>query len=302
MDELKEKKVRETKKLVWDMLDCGKSCEQISKELNLDLGTRFEKETVKWYSFCKMAKKNQSKAFEKHGSELYSRAGKAAQKKHPWIGHELGKKYASIIGKKRMGDLRDSGELSNYFSNAAKKLHEKFPEHSRNNMKKAHKTMKENGVFGLHQRNAALACMKKRPNHLKKMSKIAHSKYNLVELSRISRRKNSPFEFMGCFFDSNQEREVCKKLIENDLIKTPMPGKNIHFKIKNYEIDFFIDNKIFLEFHPPVFWGYKKETKESYCIERKKVVSESDYAKCPLFIISHIKETQEVLDKIKSLL
>ena len=80
------------------------SIEEIAKTLNLKVGTRFEKKSAKWYRYCVIAKNNQKKAIEKH-PKLYSKAGKAAQKKHPWLGSALGKKYGPIQGKKRANEL-----------------------------------------------------------------------------------------------------------------------------------------------------------------------------------------------------
>jgi len=290
----------EVKLLVWALIDNEKSFEEIADLFDLEVGTRYQKGTVKWYNFCKVAKENQKKAFEKYGVELYRVAGNAAQKKHPWIGHELGKKYAQKSGKERMKTLRANGQISSYFSYAAKQLQKKYPNQSRNNMKKAHKTMKQKGTFKLHQKQAAIACLKKHPLQLKEMSMVAHSKHNLVELSRISRRNNSPYLFMGCVFDSNQEKQVCEKLVEAGLIDKPIEGKNIHFKINNYEIDFFIQRKIFLEFHPAFSWGYKKETNESYRVERQNVINSSAFCDCELFIINDIRKVNTIISEIKN--
>jgi len=299
MKKSKDCVINKIKKLVWELLDFEMTCEEISELLEIDIGTRYVKGTINWYKFCKVAKENQKKAFQKYGVELYSKAGKIAQKKHPWIGHKLGSKYGSEIGKKRMKYLRANGEIHNYFSNAAKKLHEKFPEHSKKNIRKAHETMKKNGNFNLHQKEAALACIRKHPLQLKKMSKIAHSKYDLAKLARISKRKKHSFEFMNCYFDSFQEMKVCEILVRERLIEKPIEGANIHFKIKNYEIDFFIKNKIFLEFHPPITWGERNETKESYFNQRKKIIKNSQKSNCKLFVISNLKETTKIIQKIK---
>ena len=118
-----------------------------------------KKETVKWYRFCILARKNQKKAIEKHPG-LYSKAGKIAQQKHPLIGHNLGKKYGPIVGKKRAQQLKGN---SKYFSTIAKRLQKINPEHSRRNMKKAHETMKKKGTFSKHQKKAALECRRKHP-------------------------------------------------------------------------------------------------------------------------------------------
>ncbi len=48
------------------LLQKGFSIEEISTKLSIPLGTRYEKETAKWYRYCIRAKENQKKAIEKH--------------------------------------------------------------------------------------------------------------------------------------------------------------------------------------------------------------------------------------------
>lgn len=101
----KEMKHIEARNKVKALIDLGFSLEDISKKMNIPVGSRFIKKTVKWYRYCIRAKENQKKAIEKHPN-LYSKAGKIAQKKHPWIGPKLGKEYGSVVGKIRMEQLR----------------------------------------------------------------------------------------------------------------------------------------------------------------------------------------------------
>ncbi len=155
---------------VESLLASDYSIQDIADKLKLSVGSRFVKGSAKWYKYCIVAKKNQKNAIEKHPN-LYSKAGKITQQKHPWLGHKLGKKYGKIQGKKRAESLRGN---SAYFSMMAKKLQKIDPNMSRRNMKKAHETMKKQGTFNKHQKEAALLCMKKNPNQLKEMSKKAH--------------------------------------------------------------------------------------------------------------------------------
>lgn len=275
--------------------------EEIAKKLNIPIGTRFVKGSAKWYNYCIKAKQNQKKAIEKH-QNLYSIAGKIAHQKHPWIGRELGKKYGKIAGKIRMEQIRKEGPVHEYYSNAAKRLQEINPNQSRENMKKAHETMKNKGIFELHQREAALKCKEKNPNQLKEMSKKAHNLYPLALLALESRRKNYPYEFMNCQFDSEQERLICKKLIEEKLIEKPIEKENIHFRIKRRHIDFFIKNKVFLEFHPPIKRKEKNETRESYYLERRRLLDENGFKDYPLVLISHLNEVNTKLAEIKALI
>ncbi len=285
---------------VKELIEEGFSDEEIAEELGLEIGTRYLERTVRWYCFCLVAKQNQKKAFEKHGCELYSKAGKIAQKRHPWIGYELGKKYSSIAGKKRIEQIKESGKAKEYFSKLAKKLHEKDPEHSRRNMKKAHETMKRNGNFYSHQKEATLSCMQNHPGQLKEMSKKAHELYpDLAYRSRRTQRENSPYLYNGCKFDSNQEREVCKLFVGHNLIDIPIEGKNVQFRIQNYEIDFFLKEKVFLEFHPPISFGDKIETEEIYFNKRRKILDENGFKDYPLIVIPHIKKAEGMIMEVK---
>jgi len=289
----------EIRNKVEELVVKGFSIVKIAHKLKLPLGTRFIKKSARWYKYCVIAKRNQKKAIEKHPN-LYSKAGKIAQQKHPWIGQELGKKYGPIQGKINAQRLKGNTE---YFSNMAKRLQEINPEHSRVNMKKAHDTMKNQGTFKIHQREAALKCMEKHPNQLKNMSKKAHELHPLGLLALESRRKNYPYEYMGCLFDSDSERRLCETFVKNGLIEKPQEGKNIHYKIKRCHIDFFINNKIFVEFHPPVQYGGKKgETVKSYYNERRKILDENSYNRFPLIIIDRLRNLEPKIKEIKKLM
>lgn len=274
------------------------SVSKIANEMHIPLGTRYIRGSVKWYVFCIKAKENQKKAVEKHPS-LYSDAGKIAQQKHPWIGKNLGKKYGPIQGKINAEKLKGN---SKYFSEIAKKLHQVNPEHSKTNMIKAHETMKKTGIFNEHQRKAALKCKEKNPSQLKEMSKKAHAKYPLALLALESRRKNYPYDFMGRLFDSNEEKIICKRLVEVGLIEKPIEEVNTHFRIGKCHIDFFIQNKLFIEFHPPRKFGRIVETSNSYYKERRKLLDENGFKNYPLIIITSIKEVNEKLEEINNII
>lgn len=111
---------------VCSLLETGVSIEQIANNLNISLGSRYLRGSAKWHKYCVAAKKNQQKAIEKHPN-LYNKAGITAQQKHPWIGHQLGKKYGPSQGKKNVERLKGKTQ---YFSMMANKLQEKDPNHS----------------------------------------------------------------------------------------------------------------------------------------------------------------------------
>ncbi|PIN77159.1 hypothetical protein COV15_02935 [Candidatus Woesearchaeota archaeon CG10_big_fil_rev_8_21_14_0_10_34_12] len=295
---MKNKEHEEIRNKIENLLGNSLSIEEIAKQLQLSIGTRHVKGSAKWYKYCIVAKRNQKKAIEKHPN-LYSKAGKIAQEKHHWIGKKLGKKYGPIQGKKNMERLKGNSE---HFSMMAKKLQEINPNFSRENMKKAHETMKKKGTFNEHQKLAALKCMEKNPKQLKEMSDKAHKLYPLALLALESRRKNYPYEFMGCLFDSEQEREIGKKLIGSKLIEKPIEKVNTHFRIGKCHIDFFIQNKIFLEFHPVRKFGRKIETVDDYNNERRKLLDENGFKNHPLIVINNLKEANEKIKQIESML
>ena len=281
------------------LMDCGYSTEKIAVKLKLPLGTRFIKQSARWYKSCVVAKRNQRKAIKKHPN-LYSKAGKIAQQKHPWIGYNLGKKYGPIQGKINVERLKGN---SIYFSMMAKKLQELNPEHSRINMKKAHETMKLKGTFNDHQKEAALKCLEKHPTQLKDMSKKAHELYPLALLALESRRKNYPYKFMGCLFDSDSERRLCEIFVNRGLINKPEEGKNIHFKINRSHVDFFIQKEVFVEFHPPLKYGLKSgETVKSYYQEKRKILDKNGYENYPLIVIDRLRNIELKISKIKKLM
>ena len=288
----------EIRNRVENLLLNGLSIEEISKELMLPLGSRYIKGSVKWYRYCIRSRENQKKAITKHPN-LYRDAGKIAQQKHPWIGKNLGNKYGHIQGTINAMKLKGN---SKYFSEIAKKLHQVSPEHSRVNMMKAHETMKKTGTFNEHQRKAALKCKEKNPSQLKEMSKKAHAKYPLALLALDSRRKNYPYEFMNCLFDSNDERIICQKLVNHGLIEKPIEKINVHFRIGKCHIDFFIQNKLFIEFHPARKFGRTIETEKSYYNERRKLLDKNGFEKYPLIIINNLNDADFKIEEVERLI
>ncbi len=169
-------------------------------------------------------------------------------------------------------------------------------------MKKAHETMRIAGTFNEHQRLAAIKCMEKNPNQLKEMSKKAHEMYPLALLALESRRKNYPYEFMDCYFDSDGERIICQKLVEKRLIKKPVEKVNVHFRIGRCHIDFFIQNKLFIEYHPPRGFGRKLETRSSYYLERRNLLDNNGFRNYPLIVISDKRNLNNKIEKINEII
>ncbi|MBD3354573.1 hypothetical protein GF361_01150 [Candidatus Woesearchaeota archaeon] len=86
-------------------------------------------------------------------------------------------------------------------------------------------------------------------------------------------------------------------------MKKPTEGKNVHFKIGRCHIDFFIQNKIFVEFHPPMKFGRSKgETVKSYYEEKRKILNENGYKYYPVIVIDRLRNIERKINKIKKLL
>jgi len=127
--------------------------------------------------------------------------------------------------------------------------------------------------------------------------------YPLALLALESRRKNYPYEFMGCFFDSDSERRICEIFVKYGLMDKPEEGKNVHLKINRHHVDFFIQNKVFVEFHPPLKYGRKRgETLKSYYEEKRRVLDENGYKNYPLIVIDRLKNIEPKINRIKNLL
>ena len=159
--------------------------------------------------------------------------------------------------------------------------------------------MKSRGTFYEHQRLAALKCKEKNPDQLKEMSKKAHELYPLALLALESRRKNYPYKFMDCNFDSKEEMMFCKKLVELGLIEKPIEKVNVPFRIRRKHIDFFIQNILFVEYHPLIKFGSKMETGNSYYKERRQLLDRNGFLGYPLIVISSLKDIDNKLENIK---
>jgi rRNA maturation protein Nop10 len=103
-------------------------------------------------------------------------------------------------------------------------------------------------------------------------------------------RKNKPYWFRGIPFDSQKEREVAKWFIKNRLIKN-VNKTNCHIKLKGGEIDFFLQNKVFIEFHP---WDIYGKTIEQYYNERRKLLDSNGYKSYPLIVVGSFNELETI--------
>ena len=138
------------------------------------------------------------------------------------------------------------------------------------------------------------------PGNLKLMSREEHlvelCKNNAKKASKIGRkikRQNSKYVFMGCKFDSKNEMKFCRMLVKKKLINRPIEGKNVHFQVEDIEIDFFIQNKLFIEHRTNRVW-------KKYYIERRRILDKNSYKKTPLIIfVSYHSIDKEILPYLK---
>ncbi|MBU2639697.1 MAG: hypothetical protein KKG75_03250 [Nanoarchaeota archaeon] len=215
-----------------------------------------------------------------------SKAGKIGGK----VTHERHPNLASEIGKRNIKRLKKTGKFKEWQMKGVKKMHELHPE-------LAKEMGKRNG-------KKAIEKMKKEGRFLKissKGGKNCHKIYPDLALSWIKkRRENSPYTFMDCKFDSKEEKEFCKLLVENKIIKKPIEGINCHIKVGRNDIDFFIKNKIFIEYHPPISYENKKETLRGYYKNRKKILEKNGYTNQLIVVESIRKIKPHFFNKLKN--
>ena len=69
-----------------------------------------------------------------------------------------------------------------------------------------------------------------------------------------------------------------------------------------YQFDFFINNLVFVEFHPPQNYDGKKiETVKSYYQGRRKILDENGYKNYPLIVIDRLQNLEHKINRIKEL-
>lgn len=115
-----------------------------------------------------------------------------------------------------------------------------------------------------------------------------------------SQRKKKQFYWKDVPFDSKEEREVAKLLIDK-----PIKGVNVHIKIGwSLEVDFFPEEKVFIEYHPNLYDKKlkKKITKEQYMAPRIKAIHKNYKDKRIEFIFEQISRNKaKFLERIKEI-
>jgi len=248
------------------MINLGYSDKQISKEANISIGDYFTRGTVIHYKRCIKNKNRYNKLyFSRIGIKGAHNAGLVTHKLYASKQREWGK-MASEVHKENGTNFFNSDYQREMGRRGGKKIKE-----MRKNSKEFNKKyieMCRMGGYAVHKKYPGLA-------------------YRNALLSLKSLRKNRPYKFMDCNFDSNKERECCKLLIYHKIIKNPVEGVNIHFQVDSIEIDFFPQQKIFIEYHP---WDWNGRTTEEYYQERRKILNENDFCEFPLIITKKLAD------------
>ncbi len=73
----------------------------------------------------------------------------------------------------------------------------------------------------------------------------------------------------------------------------PMEGVNCHFDVGSIEVDFFVQGRLFLEYHPHHKLYKPNETKDSYYTYRRKILDRNGFTEVPLVVIEHLSELEE---------
>lgn len=105
-------------------------------------------------------------------------------------------------------------------------------------------------------------------------------------------RERKPYIWKGVHFASKAEMEVAKKLL-----KKPIEGVNYQIKAGMKKIDFLIQKKVFIEYHPNLL--RKQQTKEEYILERNLAKKKSKYPRLPIDFILTNKELNKQIKDIK---
>jgi len=285
----------------------GKRTTQLHPEIGYNLGKRTMEERRKNGTFTKHQRIAGKSHPKEHFIKIGEKGGKISVKnrrkngtlisgcsKAGKIGGKIThKRYPNLareIGIKNIKKLKKAGKFKKWYIKGIKKAHEMYPEMyrelCRKNGKKNIEKLKKEGRFLKISHKGGKNCHKIHPN---------------LALSWIKkRRENSPHLFMGCKFDSNEEKEFCKLLVKNDIIKKPNEGINCHIKIGRNDIDFFIKNKLFIEYHPLISYRNKKETLNSYYKNRKKILEKNGYFH-PLIVVESIRKLKpHFFDNLKN--
>lgn len=189
-----------------------------------------------------------------------------------------------MFGRKHSEQTKEKMRLkaikrSKHTSECKKEFHRKNPTWASKHFKRVQREFRERDPKRFFQ-------LKKRASSF--ISKETQSRAGKIgSLKSIkTNRDNKPYYFMNVPFDSDMEREMCKMFVKYNIIDKPVEGVNVHFKSGRREIDFFPQQRIFIEFHP---WD-RKNTTEEYYEDRRKTLDENGFKHIPLMIIKKLDE------------
>ena len=255
------------------------------------LGAAFNKTLHK--KITNICRKKKIGIFDKN---VQSKAGKIGGKKAWKITYDICKKNGlgffnpklqSELGKRSMKKRKDEG---------------KFIEHQKMAGKSAGKKSAERRKSDPSFNDYMNKCSKKGAitRDMRRLEDPAYNKRYLDQCKRAgqlsieSRRRNFPYEFMENKFDSNEEREVCRLLVRHKIIDKPVEGVNVHFRVNGGEIDFFLKDTVFLEFHPCNIF-YHKENYDEYYQRRRHLLDRNGYKHIPLIVLQKLDEFETMV-------
>jgi len=140
---------------------------------------------------------------------------------------------------------------------------------------------------------------KKQSDGLKKNYKENYMKRHAdaVRAGKISfqtRKNNFPYKMLGISFRSRGEQEIAKYLLEkhNLVVENRI---NCNVPVDKYEIDFFLFNVLFLEYHPLCEHYHPGETTEEYYKMRRDILDKNNYENYPLIVVTNVRCLKNIL-------
>ncbi len=210
--------------------------------------------------------------------KLQSKGGRIAHQKHDY----------GIIFRKAIDDWK-------------KRDYKGYIEHQRKASKKSlelHPELHYN--FGNNWGSLGGKISAKNPENIKRKTEILlkyikSPKFKVDIIKHLENiRKNKRHYFNGIYFSSKEELKVAKKILEYELETKLIKGKNCHIIIKTNnsfrEIDFFIQNKIFIEYHSYDLQGLSDE---EYYNKRRKILDDNGFSDKQLIVLKSIDDFEK---------
>ena len=113
-----------------------------------------------------------------------------------------------------------------------------------------------------------------------------------------ARKNNFPYKMLGISFRSRGEQEIAKYLLEkHNIVVENRISCNI--PVDKYEIDFFLFNTLFLEYHPPCEHYHPGEKTEDYYQKRRKSLDKNNHKDYPLIVVTNKKQLKNSLQPLE---